>query len=141
MLEQNQPAGWFTNSLVTWRSTSLPKINAMTRILAVALLFLGLPLAARAEMTASELIAEYHASSGQERKVFEAMVRATENGMAWSAAYSKHHLYCVPEQLTLAGNQEIDILERASSDRWLASQPYGLALLMALIRTFPCANK
>jgi hypothetical protein len=99
---------------------------------------------ARAEMTAREMLSNYELGNPQTRELIEYGFRMNENGVGWLNSYivtvrKEKPAYCPPEKLAFTGTQLIDILRRASDEEHLLwDQPWGLALLTALQRTFPC---
>ena len=48
-------------------------------------------------------------------------------------------IYCVPDWLILTGDQIIDVLKLAVKEQpsW-GEQPYGMAMVLAFQRIFPC---
>ena len=99
---------------------------------------------ARAEMTAREMLSNYKLGSPKTRELIEYGFRMNENGAGWLNAYlvtvrKEKPAYCLPAKLALTGTQLIDILRRTSDEEQvLRDQPWGLALLAALQKTFPC---
>ncbi|MBB4375625.1 hypothetical protein [Bradyrhizobium sp. SBR1B] len=94
---------------------------------------------AKAEHSGSDMLRIYGSANAQEKQTIEGLVRATENGMSWFSAAAKVKLYCPPEKLALTGGQIIDILRREVGEApSIGGSPYGLAILLALKRTFPC---
>ena len=64
-------------------------------------------------------------------------------GLSWANANlfrdHKPRLFCVPEKVTLAPEQELDILKRyVQRNPNLADKQVGAVLLLALIDAFPC---
>jgi hypothetical protein len=97
---------------------------------------------ARAEPSANELLRDYTASDLSGRQAFEETLRATENGMGWFSARAKVKLYCQPKNSpVLTGSTIMDILQRQIAEvPSIGFQPYGLAVLLALKRAFPCKS-
>jgi hypothetical protein len=97
---------------------------------------------AHAEKTVSEMLQAYDA--GQNRYLWELVLAHTENGLSWANVHilqsgKMERLYCPPDQLVLTGPQLIDVLRRAAKDDLaIGNAPYGLALVKALARVFPC---
>jgi hypothetical protein len=80
------------------------------------------------------------------RKQFENLLTLNEMGTGWANAELevRHQplLYCTPASLVLTGEQMADMLAReAEQFPKLRTVPYGEALLLTLIATFPCPAK
>ncbi|CCE06458.1 hypothetical protein BRAS3843_1730027 [Bradyrhizobium sp. STM 3843] len=74
---------------------------------------------------------------------YEKMLGANENGMSWANAAIEVEggvkLYCMPDSLALAPQQNVQILRQYVTDHpEHAKRPFGLVLLSALRETFPC---
>jgi hypothetical protein len=97
---------------------------------------------ARAEMEVSELLDEYDAATPDEGAIIEKVVYATQNGIDWANAYQttqrQQPLYCPPDHLLLSGHELLEMLRKDAS---VASDPYGMALLEIMQKTYPCPAK
>jgi hypothetical protein len=99
---------------------------------------------ALAEMSGNEMIALFR--KGDQREVVEFYLGGLTNGYSWAntALWSegKTALFCSPERIVLAVDQELDILAR-HIERVPANGkvPVGLAMLRALREAFPCTAK
>jgi len=103
-------------------------------------------MAARAEPFLGEFLDKYQSGNAAIRQQLEDMLSLNENGMSWSNILleDRHQplLYCTPETLALTGGQLADMLVReAKQFPKLRNAPYGDALLLTLMATFPCRAK
>lgn len=102
------------------------------------------PRSARAESSATEIIAVYDKGSPAVRSKVETAFEQFEAGMGWSNTYLQRvrktvAIYCSPGKLAFTGSQLIDILRRrAKEDAHIAEAPWGMGMLFALQYTFPC---
>jgi len=113
----------------------------LPRIAVMALATFVLIQPAEADTSASQWIKQYRDSVAQTRQIIERITAAEEDGMGWHAARTKVETYCPPKKLSLTGNQLLDILGRSiESSPALGEQPWALALLLSLEKTFPCPN-
>ncbi|RXG88730.1 hypothetical protein EAS61_29120 [Bradyrhizobium zhanjiangense] len=111
------------------------------KIVAVALMILPFSAPAIAETSGVQWLKQYRESSAETRQLIESITAAEQDGMAWHAARTKIDAYCPPRNLSLTGSQLLDILGRSIvSSPALGEQPWGLALLFSLERTFPCPS-
>jgi hypothetical protein len=96
--------------------------------------------------TANDVLRAYERGDPLTRKSIEDVLKAEEDGLSWANAWwaNRHHdsvLYCPPKNLALTGPQVLDILRRGvTDDPKLRKSAYGLAVLIALRRTFPCSK-
>jgi hypothetical protein len=94
---------------------------------------------AHAEMEVSELLDEYDSATADDAAVIEKVVYATQNGIDWANAFQttkrQQPLYCPPDHLLLSGHELLEMLRNDSS---VASDPYGMALLVVMQKTYPC---
>jgi len=99
---------------------------------------------ASAEMDAKTLLKAYDVATPKEKDVVLFTITRTQNGMSWANSALRMQrkedpLYCVPDNLVLTGEQIVDILRRYLNEEPSAGErPYGLVMLVALQRTFPC---
>ncbi|HWP24758.1 MAG TPA: hypothetical protein VNL39_00245 [Xanthobacteraceae bacterium] len=102
------------------------------------------PVPGRAEVSASQILKMYDTGNASERGLIEANLGGLENGFGWANTYLQSQrqqtpLYCLPDKLALKSEQIIDILRRGvREDAKLGNAPFGLAILVALQRVFPC---
>jgi hypothetical protein len=98
---------------------------------------------AAAEMDGQAFLRGYDTGTLETRRLYERILGATENGISWANAKVMHDgqpgIFCPPNNLALADQQNVDILRR-----YLTAHPNegtlacGLILLSALRETFPC---
>jgi hypothetical protein len=93
-------------------------------------------------LTADQFISTYQSTqSNDDRAILEQFARAYENGMEWEAAADQHPFFCVPSSGSLTGSQIVAILiTEVTKYPKLGASPYGLAILIAMHKTFPCSN-
>jgi hypothetical protein len=77
------------------------------------------------------------------RQLYEPIPGSMDNAMSWANSAAMHdqgfYIYCPPDNLALADQQDIDIIRRHLVARpEHGNLPYGLVLLTALQMTFPC---
>jgi hypothetical protein len=94
-------------------------------------------------MDADVFLKNYDAAGLESRQLYERILGATSNGISWASTKAMHDgqpgIFCTPNNLALADQQDIDILRRhVFSHPDHAKYPYGLVLLLALQETFPC---
>jgi hypothetical protein len=103
-----------------------------------------MPVAAVAEPSVNEFLKLYDSAKPDGRVIFELAIRHTFEGIAWVNAYlhrTNQELYCAPSQIALLDAQLIDMLRRESKAfPENGKAPYGLALLLVSIKSFPCKN-
>jgi hypothetical protein len=102
-----------------------------------------LPSAAHAEMSANELLAQYAQAGPDKKELLKIVVSSNENGMQWVNTFldnrGQQRVYCSPPTSALTGEQVLDIVAREIKNTPnLGNQPYGLAILVALRKAFPC---
>lgn len=108
------------------------------------LAFCLFPIAARAEVDVTTLLANYDAASPDIKPIIAKVVEHTQNGISWANQYfvtirKQKPLYCLPGELTLTGEQVIDILRRELKEPSLvAKQPFGLGIILAFQKVYPC---
>jgi len=86
---------------------------------------------------------QHRDTSKVDRWVYDGVLSAMESGFGWSNAALRHEhqrpLYCVPEKLVFTDQQLVDIMRRDLAEYpHHAAMPYGLVLLTALQKLFPC---
>jgi hypothetical protein len=118
-----------------------PTLGRLASLVVVAFVVLGSQ--AHAEMDARTFLKRYDQGSLEIRALYARQLGATENGMSWanSAAMHDHgfYIYCPPDNLALADDQNIDIMRRhLIAHPEFGKLPFGLVLLTALKETFPC---
>ena len=112
----------------------------------VLLGLLGLAPVAHAEVNSNEFLASYKAASEKG----QTYLRGYMIGLVTAYAYTNTALksqgaapfYCIPTGIDL-GNEEVVGLMRQTirKDPQIGRTPFGMALLVALTRRFPCKNK
>jgi hypothetical protein len=117
------------------RSTLFPIAMSLSSLLCSSAL---------AEGTASFLIRNYDTGTLELRQLLEMKVADIQNGISWTNIYlntvrNEAEIYCPPAKVALTGGQIMDMLRRAIEEHpEIGSQPFGLAILIALKTTFPC---
>jgi hypothetical protein len=116
--------------------------------LKLALIICGFSLltsAARAEMDVTTLLNKYDsATSVIDKQIIAGIVDKTHYGISWANAFledarKEAPLYCQPKRLVLTTEQILDILRREVKEQpVLGEEPYGLAMIIALRKVFPC---
>ena len=105
----------------------------------LALTISGRCAARQDQRTADEFIATYNAAPPSIVEMANYILAAAESGFSNYLAVSKVKLYCLPDNVTLTGAQDFDILPKeAAKDPSLGKAPWVLALLEALQKTYPC---
>ena len=114
------------------------------RILATCLLLAALPLStAHAEGSANDVLKTYRAAS-DDGKMY---LRGYMIGLVTAYGYTNTALkaqksapfYCVPQGTDLGDEEVIGLMQRSiRKDSQLGRAPFGMALLAALQRRFPC---
>ena len=97
-----------------------------------------------AEMDAKTLLKTYDVAAPKDKEIVLFTISRTQNGMSWANSALRTQrkedpLYCVPSNVVLTGEQIVDILRRHLKEDPSAEEvPYGLVMLLALQKTFPC---
>jgi hypothetical protein len=120
------------------------KSLASIGIIAV-ILYLADTTEARAEMTANQLLAG-RGISPEARFTAGFSLQMTALGLSWAnadlAARKASPIYCRSSQSPQTPDELIEMLQRIiRDDPVLGDRPFGMALLMAFKRAFPCAPK
>ena len=107
-------------------------------------LFCFVSIESSAEMDAKTLLKTYDVAAPKDKEIVLFTVSRTQNGMSWANSALRTQrkedpLYCVPSNVVLTGEQIVDILRRHLKEDPSAEEvPYGLVMLLALQKTFPC---
>lgn len=109
---------------------------------AVTLMTAGVT-AAHAEEDASTFHRDYATSTGQLHDLGSVALISIYNGIEWANAYleanHRQKIYCPPTKIAIQVEQLADMLTRSVADKpSLGKQPFGLAVLDAVISDFPC---
>ena len=106
--------------------------------LAAALGLLLMPVQARADLSARQVIIGHRANDQH----FDLFLNGLESGIAWAngkAEGAGKALYCQPEGLSLSDAQSVEIMERFLNQKSPTEDgPAGSVLLDALQNLFPC---
>lgn len=100
--------------------------------------------AAQAEWNVKTLLSHYDTGTSNEKELLSGIISGTENGMGWANTFLETYrkedaLYCVPPHLALNGDQLMDMLRKEVKDHPSeADSSYGLVLMLALRKVFPC---
>ena len=107
-------------------------------------LFCFVSIEASAEMDAKTLLKTYDVAAPKDKEIVLFTLSRTQTGMSWANSAlrtqrKEEPLYCVPSNVVLTGEQIVDILRRHLKEDPSAEEvPYGLVMLLALQKTFPC---
>ena len=107
-------------------------------------LFCFVSIEASAEMDAKTLLKTYDVAAPKDKEIVLFTISRTQNGMSWANSALRTQrkedpLYCAPTNVVLTGEQIVDILRRHLKEDPSAEEvPYGLVMLLALQKTFPC---
>jgi hypothetical protein len=99
---------------------------------------------ANAEVDTATFMKTYDAATAADKKLLNAIVAATENGMGWAntALIVQRHelaLYCVPGQVSLSGEQLIDMVRRyVDQHQTFSKSPFAMVMYYALRDEYPC---
>jgi hypothetical protein len=102
---------------------------------------------ARAESTASILLQLYDSGDAETKRSAAYGVSMVETGTSWANTAianerKEQPIYCPPAKLALTGDQLIDIIRREVSDHpSVGTAPFGLVMIKALEKLFPCGQK
>lgn len=99
-----------------------------------------------AEPSLNEVLRDYDnpEQTVAQRMMIAKNVASIEAGLGWAntavrAQRMQKGLYCLPDDLTIAPQELIDMLRDARGDEpRLGDRPIGFALLATLQRSFPC---
>ncbi len=110
----------------------------------VAVLCLGSETSAHAEMTTNQLLNGLNSVAGTDAVGWALELPAL--GMTWanSDLIARHQppIFCLTPQPGLTRPKLIEMVRQAVRDApVLADRPYGMALLIAMKRTFPCPSR
>ena len=100
---------------------------------------------ARAEMTAQQVLAGIDAATAESKGMALAL-QLTANGLTWAnsdlVARSITPIFCPPVDQSFAPVQLADLLREAvKHDPRLADRPFGLSLMIAFKRKYPCGSQ
>lgn len=113
-------------------------------IAALLLLVLAIPKRAVAStFSATQFLASYKKSNAAEKQLLEIAVNNLHGGLFWANVALRRKgqapLYCQPERLSLTSVQLINMIENEMrDDADLKDAPFGVVLLIALQKVFPC---
>ena len=103
--------------------------------------------AAHAEPDANKFLRDYDAATAAEKRLMSEGLSRVELGMSWVNVFltenrNERSVYCPPNTLALSGDQLVDVLRKeVKGTPEEASRPYGLVLLLALQKAYPCQSK
>lgn len=114
----------------------------MKRAIIAAVLALCFHAPATAEMSGKEMIQKIDEKSERSQTLLY-VLDGYSNGAGWANQFIKARgdapLYCPPKKLALTPEQTASILrEYLKKDKAAGESPAGLAMLLALMATFPC---
>jgi hypothetical protein len=113
---------------------------------ALLICFLLLPSAVHAEMSFNELLRLYAEGDSDSKALVKRIIESNENGMSWMNSFltfnGEQAVYCPPSNVAFSGEQVMDIVKREiKTTADLGNQPYGLAILLAMRKSYPCPAK
>jgi hypothetical protein len=114
----------------------------LVALIALGAAFTAVP--AQAENDAKTFLQTYKTASLANQQSMRDDLKWVEIGISWVNVdlKTKHQrqLYCQPGKLSLTGEQLIDMLQKHVQEVPIAADyPFGLMLLEALIKVFPCS--
>jgi hypothetical protein len=115
----------------------------MRALVTLALLLIATTLAPAQPVTANTVL-NAHLNNKEVRDQIEGKLLAIHEGFGWANAYvtatrKQEPLFCPPPRLEMEGSRLVDILrQQVQKDPDLGGYPAGMALLRALLLTYPC---
>ncbi len=115
----------------------------MRLVLCLTLLLSG---PAHAETTAAEFISRYDGASDDGKRWLVGYITGLVTGFGWSNTTLKVKgqtpLYCMPDEDGVKDEEVLDLVRQAMKrDKKVVYAPFGMAVLAALSRRFPCEKK
>ena len=112
----------------------------------VLLGLLGTPSPAHAEGTALEILQTYHSATDEGKRWLIGYMTGLVTAYGWANSALKSQgdepLYCVPKGVDLGDEEVIGLMRQAiKKDSQLGRRPFGMSLLVALNRRFPCSKQ
>lgn len=116
------------------------------RILTLSIAMLGLVASstpAHAEATATEILRSYADATDEGKRWLVGYMTGLVTGYGWANAALKAQgdtpLYCMPKGRELADEDVVSLVRGAiRNDPQLGLRPFGMTLMVALNRRFPC---
>ena len=112
-------------------------------VAAIVLATMNMSTTARAEPAINAFLREYDHAPPAAKSIYELAIGNTYNGILW--AYTLLHernergFYCPPSKVALVNTQLIDMLRREVQEHpENGEMPFGLGLIVAPIKLFPC---
>ena len=116
----------------------------MMRIFLACSLFFGMP--AYAETSATEFLAEYKNASDEGKRWLVGYITGMVTGYGWANTTLKvmgqPQLYCMSDEEAPDNKGILGLVaQEAKKDKKVGHAPFGMAVLTALSRRFPCDEK
>lgn len=93
-------------------------------------------------LTGNDLLKSFDRATDGAKHTFGIAISNEYDGIAWTNSYLQQNgpgLFCPPTKVNLVYEQLLDILRKSiEANPRIGEAPYGLAMLLAAIHTFPC---